>query len=117
MRPPETEPEGSDSGRGGAAPGVPAGDQYAARHDPFVYFHSIIDLAACAANVVNLRTLAADLESPRTTANFSFITPNLCNDGHDGDGTGAPGKGCADGRPGGLASTDAFAGLGTKVLA
>ena len=89
-------------------PGVPAGDEYAARHDPFVYFHSIIDSAACAANVVNLRGLAADLQSPRTTANFSFITPNLCNDGHDGDGTGAPGKGCADGRPGGLASTDAF---------
>jgi hypothetical protein len=89
-------------------PGVPAGDQYAARHDPFVYFHSIIDSASCAANVVNLHALAEDLESPRTTANFSFITPNLCNDGHDGNGTGAPGKGCADGRPGGLASTDAF---------
>ncbi len=88
--------------------GVATGDQYAARHDPFVYFHSIIDSPACSANVVNLRTLSKDLESPRTTANFSFITPNLCNDGHDGDGTGAPGKGCADGRPGGLASTDAF---------
>jgi phosphatidylinositol-3-phosphatase len=89
-------------------PGVPAGDQYAARHDPFVYFHSIIDTPACAANVVNLEALPKDLESLRTTPNFSFITPNLCNDGHDGDGTGAPGKGCADGRPGGLASTDAF---------
>jgi phosphatidylinositol-3-phosphatase len=88
--------------------GVPAGDQYAARHDPFVYFHSIIDTPACAANVVNLEALTKDLESLRTTPNFSFITPNLCNDGHDGDGTGAPGKGCADGRPGGLASTDAF---------
>ena len=88
--------------------GVPGGDQYAARHDPFVYFHSIIDTAACTANVVNLRTLPMDLESVRTTPNFSFITPNLCNDGHDGDGTAAPGKMCADGRPGGLTSTDAF---------
>jgi hypothetical protein len=89
-------------------PGVPAGDQYAARHDPFVYFHSIIDAPACATSVVNLKALPKDLESPRTTPNFSFITPNLCNDGHDGDGGGAPGRGCADGRPGGLASTDAF---------
>ena len=96
-------------------PGVPAGDQYAARHDPFVYFHSIIDSAACATNVVNLRALAADLESPRTTANFSFITPNLCNDGHDGDGTGAPGKGCAERAPGRpCVHGRVFAGVGTE---
>ena len=36
---------------------------------------------------------------------FSFITPDLCNDGHDGDGT--PGS-CADGGPGGLPAADAF---------
>lgn len=89
-------------------PGMPAGDQYAARHDPFVYFHSLIDTPACAANVIPLAALAQDLGSARTTPNFSFITPNLCNDGHDGDGTGEPGKGCADGRPGGLTSSDAF---------
>jgi len=87
---------------------VPKGDQYAARHDPFVYFHSIIDRPACAADVVNLQALEKDLESARTTPNFSFITPNLCNDGHDGAGTGAPGERCADGRPGGLTSADAF---------
>jgi hypothetical protein len=80
----------------------------AVRHNPFVYFHSIIDTPTCATNVVNLEALPKDLESPRTTPNFSFITPNLCNDGHDGDGSGAPGKGCADGHPGGLTSTDAF---------
>jgi phospholipase C len=28
-------------------PGVPAGDQYAVRHNPFVYFHSIIDTPTC----------------------------------------------------------------------
>lgn len=89
--------------------GVPEGDQYAVRHNPFMYFHSIIDReASCAAHVVNLKALAVDLQSASTTPNFSFITPNLCNDGHDGDGTGAPGKGCVDGRPGGLASSDAF---------
>lgn len=99
-------------------PGVPKGDQYAARHDPFVYFHSIIDTAACAANVVNLRALPTDLGSIGTTPNLSFITPNLCNDGHDGAGTGAPGKGCVDGHPGGLASTDAFLRIWVpKILA
>lgn len=88
--------------------GLPAGDQYAARHNPFVYFHSIIDREACTRNVVNLRSLTKDLQSTATTPNFTFITPNLCNDGHDGDGSGARGKGCVDGHPGGLASSDAF---------
>jgi phosphatidylinositol-3-phosphatase len=78
-----------------------AGDQYAARHDPFVYFHSIIDDAAtCNANVVPLDRLPADLASADSTRNFSFITPNLCEDGHDSP--------CVDGRPGGLVSADAF---------
>jgi phosphatidylinositol-3-phosphatase len=87
---------------------VPDGDQYAARHNPFVYFHSIIDSPDCDRNVVNLNKLDEDLASIRTTPNFVFITPNLCNDGHDGDGTGAAGKGCVNGQPGGLASADAF---------
>lgn len=77
------------------------GDQYAARHDPFVYFHSIIDNPAnCAAHVVDLTNLSGDLASISSTPRFSFITPNLCNDGHD-----AP---CVDGEPGGLTSADAF---------
>jgi phosphatidylinositol-3-phosphatase len=79
---------------------VPAGDQYAARHDPFVYFHSIIDSPACAANVVNLERLRSDLAARRTTPNFAFISPNLCHDGHD-----AP---CKNGEPGGLKSADEF---------
>jgi hypothetical protein len=79
---------------------VPAGDQYAARHNPFVYFHSIIDSPACASGVVNLAQLAGDLASEKTTPNFVFIAPNLCNDGHD-----AP---CVDGQPGGLAAADRF---------
>jgi phosphatidylinositol-3-phosphatase len=87
---------------------VPLGDQYAARHNPFVYFHSIIDSSDCAANVVALDKLEADLTSITTTPNFVFITPNLCNDAHDGDGTGTPGKGCVNGEPGGLASADKF---------
>jgi hypothetical protein len=80
---------------------VPQGDMYATRHNPFMYFHSIIDSPLCATNVVNLnQNLARDLQTVATTANFNFITPSLCDDGHD-----AP---CADGRPGGLTSADAF---------
>ena len=76
------------------------GDGYATRHDPFVYFHSIIDdTALCDARVVPLGSttgtlpasapagttgLAADLATVATTPNLSFIVPNLCNDGHDG---------------------------------
>lgn len=87
---------------------VPKGDQYAARHNPFVYFHSIIDRPGCVAHDVNLTALDADLASLAATPNLVFITPNLCNDGHDGAGTGAPGQGCVDGNPGGLTSSDAF---------
>jgi phosphatidylinositol-3-phosphatase len=77
-----------------------AQDQYAARHNPFVYFHSLIDSGSCTRNVVSLKHLVGDLASSDTTPNFSFITPNLCHDGHD--------TGCADGEPGGLTSVDQF---------
>ena len=76
------------------------GDQYAARHNPFVYFHSIIDSPACAANDLPLERLTADLRSPSTTPSYAMIVPNLCEDGHD--------EPCVDGRPGGLVSADAF---------
>jgi Phosphoesterase family len=79
---------------------VPLGDQYASRHNPFVYFHSIIDSPECAKRVVNLNLLANDLKSEFTTPNFVFVTPNLCDDGHD-----AP---CVTGQPGGLVSANAF---------
>ncbi|MEY9951858.1 alkaline phosphatase family protein [Leifsonia sp. EB34] len=74
------------------------GDEYAARHNPFVYFQSITGSADCAKNDVDLSRLPTDLASVATTPNFALITPNLCDDGHD-----AP---CVDGRPGGLASAD-----------
>jgi hypothetical protein len=87
---------------------VPLGDAYATRHNPFMYFHSIIDAKSCDANVVNLTRLPDDLQQARTTPNLVFITPNLCNDGHDGAGTGVAGTTCANGQPGGLTSSDQF---------
>jgi hypothetical protein len=78
------------------------GDQYATRHDPFMYFHSIIDDAAtCNANVVDLSRLPDDLQAASTTPNYVFITPNLCHDGHDSPCSGSN-------EPGGLTSANAF---------
>ncbi len=95
-----------------------ADDQYATRHNPFVWFHSVIDSAAeCNANVVPLGTLAADgkpspsghlakdLHSESTTPRFGFITPNLCNDGHDATCAGPNSTG---GHVGGLTGADQF---------
>jgi hypothetical protein len=65
-----------------------ATDQYAARHNPFVYFHSLLDSGACREHVVPLTELSRDLEHVKRTPRFSFITPNLCNDGHDDVCTG-----------------------------
>jgi phosphatidylinositol-3-phosphatase len=76
-------------------------DKYAAKHDPFVYFHTIIDdQPRCDAHVVNLDRLPKDLQSIVTTPDYVFITPNLCNDGHDPQ--------CIDGSPGGFPALDAF---------
>jgi phosphatidylinositol-3-phosphatase len=58
--------------------------QYATRHNPFVYFHSIIDHGTCAQHDVPLTRLDTDLKAVGTTPNLAFITPNLCHDGHDG---------------------------------
>ncbi len=76
-----------------------AGDAYAARHNPFLYFGSVVDTPACAANVGPLSRLPQDLASVQSTPNFSFISPSLCNDGHD--------KTCV-GQPAGTAAEDAW---------
>ncbi len=75
-------------------------DQYAARHVPFVYFHSIIDTPSCAADVIDLNQLPADLKAAHQTPNYAFITPDLCADGHDVT--------CPDGAPGGYPGIDKF---------
>src|ERR1700722_20069987 len=111
-------------GTDGAA-SAEAADGYATRHNPFMYFHSIIDnTAECDANVVPLGTtavgtpstfngaqlpdtftghLANDLSSEATTPKFGFITPNLCDDGHDGTCAGTNIEG---GKTGGLTAAD-----------
>jgi hypothetical protein len=116
-----------------APPGVPddtqdatATDQYATRHNPFDYFHSLIDVPAgqsespCEENVVPLverpgsgiNGLAQDLQLT-DPPDYNWVTPNLCDDGHDGGTTESPT--CAgpdisgqNPGPGGLVSADRF---------
>ena len=76
------------------------GDQYATKHDPFVYFHAILDSPSCRSNVVPLSELAADLRAAGRTPNYAFIVPNLCHDGHDWV--------CVDSEPSGLTAIDRF---------
>jgi hypothetical protein len=77
-------------------------DQYVTRHNPFVYFHSVIDdQASCDAHVVALKELRDDLRTRGATPNYAFITPDLCADGHD--------EICADpSQPGGYAGINRF---------
>ncbi|GAC1622591.1 MAG: hypothetical protein NVS9B10_06710 [Nevskia sp.] len=89
-----------------------ATDQYAARHNPFIYFHSIIDdQARCDAHVVSIKPLDADLAAIEKTPNFSLIVPNLCHDAHDAT--------CVSGEtPGGLGAADNYLKtLVPKILA
>ena len=49
---------------------------YVLKHNPFAYYGG-----ACPANIVPMTDLAVDLNS--TTPRLSWITPGMCNDGHD----------------------------------
>jgi hypothetical protein len=82
-----------------------AADQYAARHNPFVYFHSLVDSGRCHRHVVRLPRLRTALHRIRTTPRFAFITPDLCNDGHDKPCAGKDARGS---HAGGLVSVDHF---------
>lgn len=76
------------------------GDQYATRHNPFVYFEAITSSPDCRSNVVDLASLSDDLTSIKSTPRLSYITPNLCDNGHD--------KPCVDGRHGGLQASNTW---------
>ena len=56
-----------------------AGSGYAARHNPFAYFHSLLDLGSCTQKDVPLDQLNGALGA--ATPNFTFISPNLCDTG------------------------------------
>jgi phosphatidylinositol-3-phosphatase len=82
---------------------APANDSYATRHNPWVYFRSVLDAKGgyCDKHDLSLKPLAKDLRSVKTTPNFSFITPNTCFDGHDWPK-------CQNGEPGRLPRIEQF---------
>jgi hypothetical protein len=86
---------GPGEGSGAAQPGG-----YAAGQNPFVYFHSLLDLGDCSENDVPLDQLSKDLAKAEKTPSYSFIAPTPCNAGTAGQ--------CPAGAPEGAASADAF---------
>jgi hypothetical protein len=60
----------------------PSADDYAKKHDPFVYYTPIMGDSARCNRIVPLARLAAD-ERARTVPRFAWITPDLCHDMHD----------------------------------
>jgi phospholipase C len=55
---------------------------YAKKHDPFMYFSSVTASAGQCHRVVPFSQLAGDLGSGSAPP-FLWVTPNLCDDGHD----------------------------------
>jgi phosphatidylinositol-3-phosphatase len=76
-----------------------AGSGYAVRHNPFAYFHSLLELGSCTQKDVPLDRLDGALASG--TPNFTFISPNLCD-------TGEPTECDADVKDPGPAQADKF---------
>jgi hypothetical protein len=73
---------------------------YSPTLNPFVYFHSLLDLGDCASHDVPGSELAGDLKRAEKTANLSYLAPNLCNSGFRGQ--------CPEGAPDGAAAADAW---------
>lgn len=79
---------------------APATGGYSPLLNPFVYFHSLLDLGDCASNDVPATELARDLKTVDSTANFSYLSPDLCDAGFRGQ--------CPEGIPDGGAAADAY---------
>lgn len=92
----------------GSGPAQPGG--YAASQNPFVYFHSLLDLGDCSENDVPLERLSNDLGRAEKTPSYSFIAPTPCDAGTVGQ--------CPPGATEGAASADAFlSAWAPKILA
>ena len=83
-------------------------DQYSTPHNPFVYYHSLLDLGDCMSDDVALDQLPGDLKHAATTPSYTYIAPGLCED--------AEALTCPDGQPGGLRATDAFLARWVPVI-
>ncbi|HEU5015587.1 MAG TPA: alkaline phosphatase family protein [Roseiflexaceae bacterium] len=59
-----------------------AGNLYAQRHNPFIYYDDVRNDPARCNNVVPFKQFSTDLAT-NALPDFVWITPNLCNDMHD----------------------------------
>jgi hypothetical protein len=82
------------------APLPGAGPDYDTGHNPFIYFHSLLDLGDCSTDDQSLDKLPSALASASKTPTFAFIAPGACEDAVETT--------CASGDPAGIAGEDAF---------
>ena len=60
---------------------------YEDRHNPFVYFHSLLDLGDCSSDDLDLTKLPAALRSAAKTPTFTYVAPDACADARAVAGT------------------------------
>ncbi len=85
---------------GAEEPYPPAEGGYTATRNPFVFFHSLLDLGDCTANDKPLTEFQKALTKEKATPNVTYVTPTLCNSGSTVE--------CPTGQAGGPAAADAF---------
>ncbi|MBV8221529.1 MAG: hypothetical protein JO325_23940, partial [Solirubrobacterales bacterium] len=73
---------------------------YDTRHNPFVYFHSLLDLGGCQSNDVGIAHLTKDLRAAKRTPTYAYIAPGLCDE--------PSATSCAGTEPTGLTAENAF---------
>ena len=58
--------------------------RYAVKHNPFLYYPAVTaDHSSCTRHDVPFTQFAGDLSGTSTLPDYSFISPDLCNDMHD----------------------------------
>lgn len=69
-----------------SSPGTATSGLFAVKHVPFLYFRDVlVNQTFCHAHVAPARAFTADIANG-TLPNYTFYTPNLCDDGHNGCG-------------------------------
>jgi hypothetical protein len=103
-------------------PGTRSG--YYLQHNPFIFFHSLLDQGDCASDDQDLTALDKALTKQTKTPRFAYLGPDACSDGDPLMQTSTPaptattpttstpttpaGYGCAAGQPSGIAAEDAY---------
>jgi hypothetical protein len=89
-----------DSNALDSTPPPHSGANYDTRHNPFIYYHSLLDLGGCASDDVSITQLSRDLLKASSTPAYSYIAPDGCAD--------ATSVSCPGGGAVGLPAEDAF---------